>query len=268
MEDSKKKKMGVKDWLNLISKIGVILILVLAVFMTIFTVVSVAVFDRTDRGIFGLHAFVVESDSMSATDFKAGDLILVKKVDAGDLQAGDIITFQSLNQDSYGKIVTHKIREKVRTEDGRLGFVTYGTTTGSNDEAVVTSEFIIGEYSFRLAGVGRFFHFLKTPMGYVFCIFIPFLLLILWQGLGSLRLFRQYRAEQQAEIDAQRAEQQAELEENRRVLEELQRLKAELGEKTELAGSKGDPEKQDNSESAEAEKEEAAESDSGEEEPQ
>ncbi len=266
MEDNKKKKMGAKDWLNLISKVGVILILALAVFMTVFTVVSVAVFDRTDRGIFGLHAFVVESDSMSATDFKAGDLILVKKVDPDDLQVGDIITFQSLNQDSYGMIVTHKIREKVRTEDGRPGFVTYGTTTGANDESIVTSEFIIGEYSFRLAGVGRFFHFLKTPMGYVFCIFIPFLLLILWQGLGSLRLFRQYRAEQQAEIDAQRAEQQAELAENRRVLEELQRLKAELDEKQESADRQSDVEKQSDSETSE--KEENTEDESGNEEQQ
>ena len=39
-------------------------------------------FDRSDRNLFGYKAFIVLSDSMKATDFDAGDLVLAK-YDAG-----------------------------------------------------------------------------------------------------------------------------------------------------------------------------------------
>ena len=52
--------------------------------------------------------------------------------------------------------------------------------------------------------------------------------LIVLQGAKFFRLVKQYRAEQQAELDAKRAEAAAELEEARRMKEELERLKAQL----------------------------------------
>ena len=87
------------------------MIVALAVCIMIFTIVSVNTFDRNDRNIFGYKAFIVRSDSMSKTDFSAGDLVFTKNVDPSTLQVGDIITFQSTNKDNYGEIVTHKIRE-------------------------------------------------------------------------------------------------------------------------------------------------------------
>lgn len=63
------------------------LIVVLAVCMMIFTIVSSMTFNRVDRDLFGYKAFIVLSDSMSATDFDAGDLVLVKEVDPETLKA-------------------------------------------------------------------------------------------------------------------------------------------------------------------------------------
>ena len=62
------------------------LIVLLAVCMMVFTIVSVTTFDRNDRALFGYKMYIVRSDSMSATDFKAGDLILVRSVDPATLQ--------------------------------------------------------------------------------------------------------------------------------------------------------------------------------------
>ena len=216
--------------------------------MMIFTIVSVNTFDRTDRSLFGYKTFIVLSDSMSATNFSAGDLVLSKEVDPATLQAGDIISFQSTDPDNYGEVVTHKIRELTTDENGNPGFVTYGTTTGENDESIVTYDFVLGKYQFRLPGVGKFFQFLKTTPGYIVCIFLPFLLLILVQGINSIRLFRRYKQEQLAEIEAQREQEKAELAAERERLEaerlqsqqlmaELQKLKQELAEKQ----SGGDP---------------------------
>lgn len=213
-----------KKALHILKNIVFWLIVALAVCMVIFTIVSALVFDQTDRSFFGYRVFIVKSDSMSATDFRAGDLILVKEVDPSTLVPGDIISFQSTNEESYGEVVTHKIRELTTDIEGNPGFVTYGTTTGTNDENVVTYNFVLGKYQARLPGVGHFFSFLKTVPGYIVCIFMPLLLLILIQGINSIQLFRRYKQEQLAEIEEEREKQRMELE------EQWQRLEAERAE--------------------------------------
>ncbi|MBQ9968680.1 MAG: signal peptidase I [Oscillospiraceae bacterium] len=217
-----------KKALNVIKTTMICLIVALAVFMMIFTIVSVTTFNRNDRDLFGYKAYIVNSDSMAATDFAAGDLIFVKEVYVGDLVEGDIITFISQDAESYGEVVTHKIRSKAVDAQGNPGFVTYGTTTGADDAVIVTFPYVLGRYEFHLDGVGSFFNFLKTPQGYIVCIFVPFMLLILYQGINCIRLFRRYKKEQNEEIRAEKAKIEAEREEANKMMAELLELKAQL----------------------------------------
>ena len=225
-----------KKALSIVKKILVLAIVLVAVCMMIFTIVSVTTFDRTDRDVFGYKAFIVLSDSMSATDFSAGDLVLTKEVDPSTLQIGDIIAYQSINTENYGEVVTHKIRELVTTAEGNPGFITYGTTTDTNDENIVEYSFVLGKYQTHLPGVGKFFEFLKTTPGYIVCIFIPFLLLILIQGFNSIRLFRKYRREQMEEMNAEREKLEAERIESQKMMAELLKLKAEMNQQDSKAG--------------------------------
>ena len=169
---------------------------VLSVSILLFTLVSTLFLNRTDKEWFGYKAFIVLSDSMLATDFSAGDLVFVRHVDPGTLQPGDIIAFTSRNDSNYGDTVTHKIRALTTTADGAPGFTTYGTTTDTDDEAVVPYSDVIGRYAGHLPKVGLFFNFLKTTPGYLLCIFLPFALLILSLAVQTVRLFRAYRREQ------------------------------------------------------------------------
>ena len=192
-----------KAW-AVVSTIFVWIMVIIAVGMMIFTVVSVNTFNRNDRDLFGYRAYIVLSDSMSATDFDAGDLILVKQVDPNTLQPGDIIAYTSQNSENYGETVTHKIRSLTTNENGEPGFITYGTTTNTDDEAVVTFPFILGKYEMRLPKVGTFFQFVRSTTGYIVCILVPFMILILYQGLNCVRAFRLYKAEQMAALQAEK----------------------------------------------------------------
>lgn len=203
---------------------------VLAVCMMVFTVVSVSTFDRADRNLFGYKAFIVLSDSMSKTDFNAGDLVLVKEVDPSTLKEGDIIAYTSQNTSNFGETVTHKIRKLVTDAEGNPGFITYGTTTDTDDETVVTYEYVIGKYQTRIPKVGKFFQFLKTTPGYIVCILIPFLILILIEGIRCISLFKKYKAEQQAELQAERDKIEAERAETQRMMQELLAMKKEMQE--------------------------------------
>ena len=217
-----------KKALSIIKTTIVWLVVALAVFMMIFTVISVTTFNRSDRNLFGYRAYIVNSDSMSATDFDAGDLIFVKQVDPKTLDEGDIITYISQNSESFGETITHKIRRKTTDAEGKAGFITYGTTTDTDDETVVTYPYILGEYQGRAPKVGHFFNFLKTPQGYIVCIFVPFMLLILYQGVNCVRLFRRYKQEQTEAMEEEKRRLEQERSENAKMLEELQALKAQL----------------------------------------
>lgn len=233
------RKSGAKKAWEIIKTIFTWVVMLAAIAMMVFTIVSVSTFDRNDRDLFGYKAFIVRSDSMKATDFDAGDLVLLKEVDPSTLTEGDIIAFRSTDPNSFGETFTHKIRTLTTTEEGEPAFITYGTTTNVDDLYPVTYEQVQGKYQFSLPGVGTFFTFLKTVPGYICCIFLPFMFLIIMQGLNSVKLFRQYKEEEMAEIEAKRQKEMdemaaereklaAERTESQKMLAELQRLQAQL----------------------------------------
>ena len=237
-----------KKILNIALKVVTWLLVAFTVFMMIFTVVTVTTVDRNDRSIFGVKFYIVQTDSMSLSEnnkdmdvhFNAGDIVIIKNVeDPRALQAGDVIAFMSTNSVSYGETVTHMIREIKKTEDGKvLGYVTYGTNTGTDDEALVEPEYVLGAYSGKLPGVGNFFAFVKSTPGYIVCILVPFLLLILYNGVNVIRLFRKYKREQMADMQAEKEKLEAERAENQRMMQELLALKAQLDQKN---GGEGTP---------------------------
>lgn len=206
----------------------ILLIVLFAISMMIFTIISVTTFNRNDRSLFGYKMYIVNTDSMSATDFKAGSLIFVKEVDPSTLKEGDIITFMSQDTDSFGETITHKIRKRTTDAEGAPGFITYGTTTGVDDETIVTYPYVLGKYQSSIPGLGHFFNFLKTTPGYFICIFTPFMLIILYEGTKFFALFRRYKKEQMAELEAERAQLESERAANAKMMEELQALKAQL----------------------------------------
>ncbi len=208
-------------------------LIAIAVFMMLFTIISVTTFDKNDRDLFGYKAFIVKTDSMKATDFAAGDLVLVKEVDPSVLEVGDIITFQSQDPEMLGEIVTHKIREVREYPGGLYSFVTYGTTTDSDDPYPVEGAYVLGRYEGKIPNAGHFFSFLKTPLGYGICILLPFLALIGVQAFNCVKLFRKYKSEQTAALDEEREALRREREEAKRMMEELEALKKQLAEQKE-----------------------------------
>lgn len=219
------KQADIKKILNIMKNVLVWIVVAIAVFMMIFTLISVNMFDKNDRNLFGFRFYTVLSDSMSATDFSAGDIVIIKEVDPSTLEEGDIISYISLSSESYGEVITHKIRSRTTDENGRPGFITYGTTTNTDDDEIVTYKYILGIYKAHIPKLGYFFQFLKTTPGYIVCILVPFLLLILSQGVNCIRIFRKYKAEQMEEMQAERERIEREREENQRIM--MENMKAE-----------------------------------------
>ena len=248
-----------KKIFNIALKVFTWLLVAFTVFMMIFTVVTVSTVNKNERSIFGFKFYIVTSNSMSPSEknkdmdvhFSAGDIVIIKNVqDPTAYQEGDIISFMSTNEVNYSETVTHMIHEVKKTSDGKvLGYVTYGTNTGDIDEALVEPAYVFGEYAGKLPGAGTFFAFVKSTPGYLICILVPFLLLILYNGVNVIRLFRQYKKEQTAIIDAEKAEIAAERKQNEEMMKELLALKAQLTKQTAVVA----PSEEDKTEPAEEE---------------
>lgn len=207
------------------------LLVATAVCMMVFTVVSVTTFDRNDRDLFGYKAFICRSDSMKATDFASGDLVFVKEVSPATIKVGDIISYRSEDADTFGETFTHKVRAITTNENGQPCFITYGTTTGVDDELPVKYTQFQGLYKFDIPKLGTFFSFLKTTPGYFICIFLPFMLLILMQGLNTVKVFRKYKKEQMEEMTAEKEKLEEERRQTAEMMKELQALKEQLAAK-------------------------------------
>ena len=231
-----------KKVINISFKVITWIMAAVAVFMMIFTIISVTTVDKNDRSLFGIKLYIVQSDSMSLSEnnadlnvhFDAGDIVLIKDLDDNErsaLKAGDIIAFLSMNTYSKGQTVTHMVREVRTTDDGNVvGYVTYGTNTGVDDETLVEPGFVLGKYTGKLPNVGHFFQFMKSTPGYIICILIPFLILILYNILNIIRLFRIYAKEQMQKMQAEREEIERNRAENQRMMTELLELRAQLAQ--------------------------------------
>ena len=244
---------------NIAFKVFTCIIFAITLFMMVFTIISVNTLGNENGGnLFGFKFFIVLSDSMSPSEnnkdepvhFNAGDVIISKiSNNTTELEDGTIISFISQNSDNFGETVTHKIRERKLDKNGDLiGYVTYGTNSGKNDEKVVEPQFILGTYSGQIPKVGYFFQFMKTTPGYVVCILVPFLLLIMSQGITCVRLFRRYKREQMEEMEKERAELENERRQAADMMRELQALKAQLAQQNAAA-----PEQQPEPENPETE---------------
>ena len=210
---------------------------VFSVLIMIFTIITLTTVDRNDRSIFGVKFYIVQTNSMSESKnnqeidihFSAGDIVLIEDVsNKASLKAGDVIAFLSTNSVSFGKTITHMIREvKISPQGKVLGYITFGTNTGVNDEALVEPEYVLGKYAGKLPGVGYFFAFVKSTTGYIVCIFLPFFFLILYNAINVVRLTKKYK---KSVNEKERAELEAERQKHEETLKELQALKEELAQ--------------------------------------
>ena len=216
------------SFIKIVKKAFVYFVVLLALSMMVFTISSLTSINKDKKGLFGYKAFIVLSDSMKATDFASGDLVLAKDVDPSSLEVGDIIVYSSQATENFGETVTHKIREKTVNDKGEVGFITYGTSTNIDDPIVVTYPYILGKYVRSLPKVGSFFMFLKTTPGYIICIFIPFVILILLEGFRSIKLFKKYKRQQEQELRKEKEEIEKQRQEAERLLKEIQQIKQDL----------------------------------------
>ena len=150
-ENEENPSSGLSSRLRQVSNVVISLITLALVGFVAYTMVCSARGKAVE--VFGRCVLRVVTGSMEPS-LHTGDYIYVKKADAGSLSEGDIISFYSEEPDVYGKIVTHRIKEKL--PDGT--FVTQGDANKVADSKPVRYDQIIGRYS----GKARFYRWIGS----------------------------------------------------------------------------------------------------------
>ncbi len=127
--------------------------------------------------VFGIKPMIVLTGSMES-EIYAGDLALVKEVDASTLKENDIIAFRN----EENKVTTHRI-VKLISEGSDILFMTKGDNNNTEDADLVKVTQVEGIFVLRIPKVGSFLMFMQQPIGLAVV-----LLVILVIGLGILYL--------------------------------------------------------------------------------
>lgn len=211
--------------------------------------------DGSVSNLGGFTPMTVQSDSMSPT-FDQGDLIVIKTCDTSKLQVGDIVTFHTIIDNQYA-LNTHRI-ESIDELNGMRSFTTKGDNNDVADTHIISDGDIVGQYVFKIPGMGKVMDFLSSTWGFLIVIVLPMLLFFIYQvyhlvivGMNLKRAMaeedRMARAAAivdgegsatEAESDIERAE--AARADAEAKLAEARRLKAEAEAALAASGKAGD----------------------------
>ena len=218
--------------INIIIDIIVVCILIISLLTLIMSISSKS---SGVPNLFGVAPISVVSNSMEDT-LMVNDLIFCEpRTDKlyDDYKVGDIVTF---NQEIEGetRLNTHRIVEVVEDKG-----ITYYKTQGDNkdtnpvpDEEMKTATDIVAKYTGKkIGGVGAFFSFIRTQLGFFLVILLPMILFFVYEAVRVIMNVIAYNKEKAAE-EAAAAVANSELteEQKQRAIEEYlaqQKLKQE-----------------------------------------
>ena len=93
------------------------------------------------------------------------------------MKLGDIITFDSINEDTYGMDITHRIVRKETLENGTVVYRTKGDNNELEDTAIVPFDNIFGKVILKIANLGVFRNFIIKPYNMFIILLLPLVLI-------------------------------------------------------------------------------------------
>ena len=141
--------------------------------------------------------------------------ILVEKIDAADVQVGDVIVFESDDPTLGGAYNTHRV---IEIRDNHRTFVTKGDNNLVQDKMPARATAVLGIYRGNLPIMSRFGRFMSTPIG----ITITFTLIFVIMPIVYVPDMKQMSRKRAEQLEKQKQERI-----NALVQQELEKLRTQ-----------------------------------------
>lgn len=213
---------------NTVINVVLVVAIVLAALCTYVSFVSTS--GNGVPNVLGTEFFSVQTDSMYPT-LLPGDLVVAKAVkDPDTLRKGDIITYWTvINGERV--LNTHTIHE-IYDGGGFRIFETKGDNNTSVDPLTVHESEVVGQYVFRIGGLGKVFDYLQTSTGFLLVIVLPVFLFFLYHLIQFFRVLFEYQnVKNRIRYEEERGQKEDELaEQERKQQQERAEMEAKLRE--------------------------------------
>ena len=180
-------------FLNFFTKVAlyvifILLILIFILFLLFFIDLLYNIHSGEDKPPL-FDAYVIVSPSMVPT-INVEDAIVIKRMDPEDLKRGDIISYFGMDSYYSGKVITHRIIGIEKSSDGDLSLRTKGDNNNVADGVLVNEDNVYGKVLLRIPKLGYIRRFLSTYFGWILCIALPLLYLILSEVIRVRKMIR------------------------------------------------------------------------------
>lgn len=115
---------------------------------------------------------IESNDVNNIIDTKQGDLLIVKNT--SDLNVGDVIYYYAVFDDKY--IICSDVVKTMQKDDFSALY-----TIDDQYNTLVHSDKVIGKYTFKYHGMGRYFSFLQSRVGFLFFVLLPIMVVFIYQ---------------------------------------------------------------------------------------
>lgn len=171
---------------NKIAKIFklVLRIVVGIAFAAFIFVVCLQRFSDNKISFFDFRMFTVVSQSMTPK-YDIGDVLISKETDPSKIKEDDVISYLGQYGDFAGKVITHRVVDVEKREDGKYYFRTKGDANIVEDP-IVTEDQLYGVVVYKSFILSLVYKIVGTKIGFYLFIIIPILFIIGSEMISSL----------------------------------------------------------------------------------
>lgn len=175
--------------------IGNILYYLLVVFIVlILLVVILQRVTKNNASIGGIRIFNIVTESM-VPEYKVGDILISKSTSLDKIKVGDDIVYLG-NKDTFtGKVVTHRVIDIEKNEDGTYLFHTKGIANTAEDPVVSGSQ-VYGVIIYKTVILSFISKIINNLYGFYFLIFTPLTILIV---VKIIKIYQERKYDEESE---------------------------------------------------------------------
>lgn len=175
--------------------IGNILYYLLVIFIVlILLVVILQRVTKNNASIGGIRIFNIVTESM-VPEYKVGDILISKSTSLDKIKVGDDIVYLG-NKDTFtGKVVTHRVIDIEKNEDGTYLFHTKGIANTAEDPVVSGSQ-IYGVIIYKTVILSFISKIINNLYGFYFLIFTPLTILIV---VKIIKIYQERKYDEESE---------------------------------------------------------------------
>lgn len=170
IKEKKKMPKGLKIIGNIIYYITFLFVIIVLI------LVAVQRFSDNKISVGGYRMFNVLTASMEP-DYKVGDVLVSKEVEAKDIQLGDDITYLGKEKPFTDLIVTHRVVDLNKEADGTYSFITRGIANNVDDPVISESQ-IFGKVIYKVQIFSLLSKAINNMYVFFFIIFVPVVILV------------------------------------------------------------------------------------------